>query len=321
MYIAHVPLVLSRISGYNSNEHKDNSIPALRLLLRGREKGQLMSEQCTHNCETCGVDCASRSSAQKQQDFKVNAHPLSNIKKVIAVVSGKGGVGKSLVTSLLAVNMNRAGKHSAILDADITGPSIPKLFGIHEKALGNEDGILPCKSKTGIDVMSINLLLENDTDPVVWRGPVIAGTVKQFYTDVIWRDVDFMFVDMPPGTGDVPLTVFQSLPIAGIVVVTSPQDLVSMIVEKAVNMARMMNVPVLGIVENMSYYECPHCGERSEIFGRSHIDETAHRFNIPAAARLPINPKLAAASDAGLIEIYEGDWLNGITEFLIGTDK
>ena len=300
---------------------KDNSIPALRLLLRGREKGQLMSEQCTHNCETCGVDCASRSSAQKQQDFKVNAHPLSNIKKVIAVVSGKGGVGKSLVTSLLAVNMNRAGKHSAILDADITGPSIPKLFGIHEKALGNEDGILPCKSKTGIDVMSINLLLENDTDPVVWRGPVIAGTVEQFYTDVIWRDVDFMFVDMPPGTGDVPLTVFQSLPIAGIVVVTSPQDLVSMIVEKAVNMARMMNIPVLGIVENMSYYECPHCGERSEIFGRSHIDETAHRFNIPAAARLPINPKLAAASDAGLIEIYEGDWLNGITEFLIGTDK
>ena len=300
---------------------KDNSIPALRLLLRGREKGQLMSEQCTHNCETCGVDCASRSSAQKQQDFKVNAHPLSNIKKVIAVVSGKGGVGKSLVTSLLAVNMNRAGKHSAILDADITGPSIPKLFGIHEKALGNEDGILPCKSKTGIDVMSINLLLENDTDPVVWRGPVIAGTVKQFYTDVIWRDVDFMFVDMPPGTGDVPRTVFQSLPIAGIVVVTSPQDLVSMIVEKAVNMARMMNIPVLGIVENMSYYECPHCGERSEIFGRSHIDETAHRFNIPAAARLPINPKLAAASDAGLIEIYEGDWLNGITEFLIGTDK
>lgn len=300
---------------------KDNSIPALRLLLRGREKGQLMSEQCTHNCETCGVDCASRSSAQKQQDFKVNAHPLSNIKKVIAVVSGKGGVGKSLVTSLLAVNMNRAGKHSAILDADITGPSIPKLFGIHEKALGNEDGILPCKSKTGIDVMSINLLLENDTDPVVWRGPVIAGTVKQFYTDVIWRDVDFMFVDMPPGTGDVPLTVFQSLPIAGIVVVTSPQDLVSMIVEKAVNMARMMNIPVLGIVENMSYYECPHCGERSEIFGRSHIDETAHRFNVPAAARLPINPKLAAASDAGLIEIYEGDWLNGITEFLIGTDK
>ena len=272
---------------------------------------------CTHDCSTCGESCSERSA----ESFRKALHEGSSVKKVIGVVSGKGGVGKSLVTSLLAVNMNRAGKHSAILDADITGPSIPKLFGIHEKALGNEDGILPCKSKTGIDVMSINLLLENDTDPVVWRGPVIAGTVKQFYTDVIWRDVDFMFVDMPPGTGDVPLTVFQSLPIAGIVVVTSPQDLVSMIVEKAVNMARMMNIPVLGIVENMSYYECPHCGERSEIFGRSHIDETAHRFNIPAAARLPINPKLAAASDAGLIEIYEGDWLNGITEFLIGTDK
>lgn len=278
-----------------------------------------MSENCTHNCSTCGESCKSRTA--EQTSFLEPLNPASSVKKVIGVVSGKGGVGKSLVTSLLAVNMNRAGKHSAILDADITGPSIPKLFGIHEKALGNEDGILPCKSKTGIDVMSINLLLENDTDPVVWRGPVIAGTVKQFYTDVIWRDVDFMFVDMPPGTGDVPLTVFQSLPIAGIVVVTSPQDLVSMIVEKAVNMARMMNIPVLGIVENMSYYECPHCGERSEIFGRSHIDETAHRFNIPAAARLPINPKLAAASDAGLIEIYEGDWLNGITEFLIGTDK
>ena len=272
---------------------------------------------CTHDCSTCGESCSERSA----ESFRKALHEGSSVKKVIGVVSGKGGVGKSLVTSLLAVNMNRAGKHSAILDADITGPSIPKLFGIHEKALGNEDGILPCKSKTGIDIMSINLLLENDTDPVVWRGPVIAGTVKQFYTDVIWRDVDFMFVDMPPGTGDVPLTVFQSLPIAGIVVVTSPQDLVSMIVEKAVNMARMMNIPVLGIVENMSYYECPHCGERSEIFGRSHIDETAHRFNIPAAARLPINPKLAAASDAGLIEIYEGDWLNGITEFLIGTDK
>ena len=275
-----------------------------------------MSE-CTHDCSNCGESCAER----EQQDLTAKLNPAASVKKVIAVVSGKCGVVKSLVTSLLAVNMNRAGKHSAILDADITGPSIPKLFGIHEKALGNEDGILPCKSKTGIDVMSINLLLENDTDPVVWRGPVIAGTVKQFYTDVIWRDVDFMFVDMPPGTGDVPLTVFQSLPIAGVVVVTSPQDLVSMIVEKAVNMARMMNIPVLGIVENMSYYECPHCGERSEIFGRSHIDETAHRFNIPAAARLPINPKLAAASDAGLIAIYEGDWLNGITEFLIGTDK
>ena len=274
---------------------------------------------CTHDCSTCGESCGERKEANVFE--KKPLRPGCRVGKVYGVVSGKGGVGKSMVTSQLAVTMRRRGYQVGILDADITGPSIPKLFGIHEKALGNEDGILPCKSKTGIDVMSINLLLENDTDPVVWRGPVIAGTVKQFYTDVIWRDVDFMFVDMPPGTGDVPLTVFQSLPIAGIVVVTSPQDLVSMIVEKAVNMARMMNIPVLGIVENMSYYECPHCGERSEIFGRSHIDETAHRFNIPAAARLPINPKLAAASDAGLIEIYEGDWLNGITEFLIGTDK
>ena len=271
-----------------------------------------MSEQCTHNCETCGADCASRSSAQKQQDFKVNAHPLSNIKKVIAVVSGKGGVGKSLVTSLLAVNMNRAGKHSAILDADITGPSIPKLFGIHEKALGNEDGILPCKSKTGIDVMSINLLLENDTDPVVWRGPVIAGTVKQFYTDVIWRDVDFMFVDMPPGTGDVPLTVFQSLPIAGIVVVTSPQDLVSMIVEKAVNMARMMNIPVLGIVENMSYVTCPDCGRKIYPFGESHVKELAAKHGIGVCASLPIDPIVAMLSDEGKIEAVQMDGLEEI---------
>mgnify|MGYP000212838967 CR=1 FL=1 len=297
---------------------KDNSIPALRLLLRGREKGQLMSEQCTHNCETCGVDCASRSSAQKQQDFKVNAHPLSNIKKVIAVVSGKGGVGKSLVTSLLAVNMNRAGKHSAILDADITGPSIPKLFGIHEKALGNEDGILPCKSKTGIDVMSINLLLENDTDPVVWRGPVIAGTVKQFYTDVIWRDVDFMFVDMPPGTGDVPLTVFQSLPVAGVVVVTSPQELVGMIVDKAVNMADMMHVPVLGIVENMAYYTCPDCGKQHAIFGESHIEAIAAKHGIPNTAKLPIDPAIAAACDAGRIEDVQGDWLSSLADAIEG---
>ena len=243
------------------------------------------------------------------------------MKKVIGIVSGKGGVGKSLVTSLLAVGKAREGKNVAILDADITGPSIPRAFGIRGTVEGDANGIYPRQSNMGIKIVSSNLLLDDETDPVIWRGPVIAGMVKQFWTDIVWDDVDFMFVDLPPGTGDVPLTVFQSLPIAGIVVVTSPQDLVSMIVEKAVNMARMMNIPVLGIVENMSYYECPHCGERSEIFGRGHIDETAHRFNIPAAARLPINPKLAAASDAGLIEIYEGDWLNGITEFLIGTEK
>ena len=245
----------------------------------------------------------------------------SNVKKVIGVVSGKGGVGKSSVTSMLAVATQRMGYKVAILDADVTGPSIPQAFGIKEKATGTDEMIFPVESKTGITVMSVNALLEDTTDPVVWRGPVLSGVIEQFWNNVVWGDIDVMFVDMPPGTGDVALTVFQSLPLDGIVIVTSPQELVSMIVEKAVKMAQLMNVPVIGIVENMSYYECPHCGERSEIFGRSHIDEPAHRFNIPAAARLPINPKLAAASDAGLIEIYEGDWLNGITEFLIGTDK
>ena len=246
----------------------------------------------------------------------MNAHPLSNIKKVIAVVSGKGGVGKSLVTSLLAVNMNRAGKHSAILDADITGPSIPKLFGIHEKALGNEDGILPCKSKTGIDVMSINLLLENDTDPVVWRGPVIAGVVTQFWSDVLWDDVDYMFVDMPPGTGDVPLTVFQSLPIDGIVIVTSPQELVSMIVAKAVNMAKLMNIPVLGIVENMSYFKCPDCGKEHEIFGSSKVEQVAKEYGIEHTARLPIDPVIATMVDAGEIESIDADALNELADFI-----
>ena len=277
-----------------------------------------MSENCTHDCSSCGSSCAERT---QPQSLQAAPHAGSHIKHVIAVVSGKGGVGKSLVTSLMAVEMQRRGFKTAILDADITGPSIPKMYGLKGPANVDDKGVYPAVAANGVKVMSINLLLPGEEEPVIWRGPVIAGTVKQFWTDVIWGDVDYLFVDMPPGTGDVPLTVFQSLPIAGIVVVTSPQDLVSMIVEKAVNMARMMNIPVLGIVENMSYYECPHCGERSEIFGRSHIDETAHRFNIPAAARLPINPKLAAASDAGLIEIYEGDWLNGITEFLIGTDK
>lgn len=270
-----------------------------------------MSEECNHNCETCDVSCSSR-----KESFlaKLNAH--SNVKKVIAVVSGKGGVGKSLVTSLLAVNMMRAGYNTAILDADITGPSIPKAFGVKEKAFANQQGILPLESHTGIKLMSINLLLENDTDPVVWRGPIIAGTVKQFWTDVVWGDIDFMFVDMPPGTGDVPLTVFQSLPIDGIVVVTTPQDLVSMIVEKAVNMANMMNIPVIGIVENMSYYECPCCKERTEIFGKSRVNEISKKLNIPMSARLPINAKLTAASDAGLIEIYEGDWLNDISKVI-----
>ena len=263
-----------------------------------------MSE-CTHNCETCGQNCSERTA-----DFREAPHRLSSIKKVIGVVSGKGGVGKSSVTSMMAVLTNRDGFKTAILDADITGPSIPKAFGIREKAMGTEEGILPVRSKTDIEIMSINLLLENDTDPVVWRGPVIAGTVKQFWTDVIWEDVDFMFVDMPPGTGDVPLTVFQSLPLDGIIVVTSPQQLVSMIVEKAVKMAELMNVPVLGIVENMSYFECPDCKEKHSIFGESNIDEIAAKYNIPRVVKLPITREVASACDKGIVELLGAEWLN-----------
>ena len=237
-------------------------------------------------------------------------HRLSNIKKVVAVMSGKGGVGKSLVTSLLAVLASRAGYKTAILDADITGPSIPKAFGIKEKAMGNDEGILPVESRTGIKMMSVNLLLEEDNTPVVWRGPVIAGTVKQFWTDVLWGDIDIMFIDMPPGTGDVPLTVFQSVPVDEAIVVASPQALVGMIVEKALNMANMMDIKVLGLVENMSYALCPDCGKHVEVFGESHVQETAERFGTEVLAQLPINLKLAAACDAGLIELFEGDWLD-----------
>ena len=265
-----------------------------------------MSE-CTHDCSTCSQSCGDRT---QPQSFLEKPHELSNIKKVIGVVSGKGGVGKSMVTSLLAVTMQRRGFKTAVLDADITGPSIPKAFGLHEKAMGDNNGIYPVMTKTGIEVMSVNLLLPDETDPVVWRGPVIANTVKQFWTDVIWNDVDYMFVDMPPGTGDVPLTVFQSLPINGIIVVTSPQELVSMIVGKAVKMAEMMNVPVLGIVENMAYYECPDCKSRHSIFGESHIEEVAAKYGINSIAGMPINPKLAAACDKGMIELFEGDWLD-----------
>ena len=269
-----------------------------------------MSE-CTHDCSTCSENCSERSEAPV--DFRANLNAFSSVKKVIAVLSGKGGVGKSLVTSLLAVNAMRNGDHTAILDADITGPSIPNAFGVHEKATGSDVGIFPVTSKLGVDMMSINLLLENETDPVVWRGPIIAGTVKQFWTDVIWKDVDVMFIDMPPGTGDVPLTVFQSLPIDGVVVVTSPQELVGMVVQKAVNMANMMNIPVLGVVENYSYFECPDCGKRHNLFGDSHIEKVAKENGIETVCRIPINPKLAAACDAGLIELYEGDWLNELT--------
>lgn len=273
-----------------------------------------MSENCNQNCNSCGADCAERK--ENKPDFRVQPHELSKIKKVIGIVSGKGGVGKSLVTSMLAVTMNRRGYHSAILDADITGPSIPKAFGIKEKAKGNELGLLPVKSKTGIDIMSVNLLLNNETDPVVWRGPIIAGTVKQFWSDVIWSDVDYMFVDMPPGTGDVPLTVFQSIDISGIVIVTSPQELVSMIVAKAVKMAKMMNIPILGIVENMSYFKCPDCGKEYPIFGESHIEEIAGSHGIPVFAKLPVDPKLAAACDKGMIELFDSDYLKILADEL-----
>lgn len=271
-----------------------------------------MSE-CTHDCSTCGEACASRNAPQ---DMHEALNEYSRVGKVIAVVSGKGGVGKSLVTSLLAVGMQRRGFKTAILDADITGPSIPEAFGLHDKAKGSAAGILPEVTKTGIDVMSVNLLLEDETDPVVWRGPIIAGTVKQFWTDVVWSDVDYMFVDMPPGTGDVPLTVFQSLPVDGIVIVTSPQELVSMIVGKAVKMARLMNIPVLALVENMSYVSCPDCGRRIAVFGESKIDDTAKQFGVDIACRIPIEPKLTAAMDKGMIELFEGDWLKAIEEKL-----
>lgn len=268
---------------------------------------------CTHNCETCGESCPSR---QDPKSMLEKPHALSKIKKVIGVVSGKGGVGKSLVTSLSAVESARLGYRTAILDADITGPSIPRSFGLTEKACGSEEGLYPVKTSTGISVMSLNLLTENETDPVVWRGPMIAGVVKQFWTDVIWGDVDFMFVDMPPGTGDVPLTVFQSIPVDGIIIVTSPQELVSMIVEKAVNMARLMNIPVLGLVENMSYVLCPDCGKKIEIFGKSHAGEIADKYGMKVLGSLPFDPKLAAEVDAGRIEANDYRGLDGIAEVL-----
>ena len=255
-----------------------------------------MSENCTHDCSTCSSACASRTAPQ---DLLEKPNDMTHVKKLIGVVSGKGGVGKSLVTSMLAVLMSRQGYTAAVLDADMTGPSIPRAFGLHEQAQGTDIGIMPVITKTGIRVMSLNLLLEHDTDPVVWRGPVIAGAVKQFWTDVCWGDVDYMFVDLPPGTGDVMLTVFQSLPVDGVVIVTSPQSLVSMIVSKAVNMARMMNVPVYGFVENYSYFQCPDCGKKVEIFGKSKLDELALQFSLPVLARLPIEPNVAALFDAG----------------------
>jgi Mrp family chromosome partitioning ATPase len=267
-----------------------------------------MSE-CTHDCSSCSKDCSER------KDFKEKQNEMSNIKKVIGIVSGKGGVGKSLVTSMLAVKTAKNGYKTAVLDADITGPSIPKVFGAYQKASSLDGKYLdPIETELGIKLMSINLLLENEDDPVVWRGPVIAGAVKQFWTDVKWGDVDFMFVDMPPGTGDVPLTVFQSLPVDGIIVVASPQELVSMIVGKAVKMANMMNIPVLALVENMSYFECPTCKEKLSIFGESKIEETAKNYDIDTVAKIPINPEFALLCDKGDIEKFDGEHLNTVLD-------
>ena len=268
---------------------------------------------CNGNCSSCSSDCADRTA----ESLLAQPNPKSNIKKVIAVVSGKGGVGKSTVTAMLAVAAARAGKRVGVLDADITGPSAPMAFGVNECQGASEEGLYPALSRGGIQIMSINLLLDNPADPVVWRGPVIAGAVKQFWTDVIWEDVDYLFVDMPPGTGDVPLTVFQSLPVDGIIIVTSPQDLVSMIVSKAVKMANMMHIPVLGFVENYAYLQCPDCGKRIEVFGKSHLDQVAQHFELPILARLPIDPSIAESYDNGLMETVNTDALSGAIQAIL----
>ena len=273
-----------------------------------------MSE-CTHNCSTCSSNCSSK----EKNSMKEAPHALSNVKHIIAVMSGKGGVGKSIVTSMLAVNMQRLGYKTAILDADITGPSIPKAFGLKAGVgiEGDDNGMIPPTTTSGIDIMSVNLLLEDETRPVVWRGPVIAGAVKQFWTDTIWHDIDYMFIDCPPGTGDVPLTVFQSIPVDGIVIVSSPQELVAMIVEKAANMAEMMEIPVYGLIENMSYVKCPDCGKEIKVFGESHIDEIAEKFGYDLLARIPMDPKLSALVDKGWIEMMDNDYLEAAAEALV----
>lgn len=272
-----------------------------------------MADCTPEQCSSCGDSCPSR---QAPQNMIEPSNKFSEIKKVIGIVSGKGGVGKSLVTSMMAVNMNRKGLKTAILDADITGPSIPKCFGIKQKAQAIEDGLLPVSSKTGIKVMSTNLLLEEETSPVVWRGPVAAGVIKQFWTDVIWNEIDCMFVDLPPGTGDAPLTVFQSFPLDGIIIVTSPQELVSMIVSKAVEMAKLMGIPVLGLVENMSYVVCPDCGKSFSVFGESHIEEVAAKYGLKVLAKIPMTPSVASACDKGAIELYDGDWLDSTADMI-----
>ncbi|MCQ2431635.1 MAG: Mrp/NBP35 family ATP-binding protein [Clostridia bacterium] len=272
------------------------------------------NESCTHDCSTCSANCASKGKGQPES-LLAPQNKSSNVKKVIGIVSGKGGVGKSMVTSLLTVLMNRREYKTAILDADVTGPSIPKAFGVKGEIFGNEDGaMLPLVSRMGTKIMSVNLLLDDETTPVVWRGSLISGTVKQFWTDVCWDEVDYMFVDMPPGTGDVPLTVFQSLPLSGVIIVTSPQELVSMIVAKAVRMAQMMNIPVIGIVENMSYVKCPDCGKELHIFGESKTDAVAAEYGIPVLAKMPLDPALASQCDNGLIELFEGDFLDAAAD-------
>ena len=274
-----------------------------------------MSE-CTHDCSTCGESCGERKEVNVFE--KKPLHAGCRVGKVYGVVSGKGGVGKSMVTSQLAVTIQRRGCRTAVLDADITGPSIPKAFGVHGRAVGTEDAIVPVQTRTGIQLMSVNLLLDNETDPVIWRGPVIGGVVQQFWSDVLWQDVDYMFVDMPPGTGDVALNVFQSLPVDGVIIVTSPQELVSMVVEKAVKMAQMMNIPVLGLVENMSYLPCPDCGKKIYLFGEGKTEEAAARYGLPLLAKMPLDPTLAELVDAGAIENFQGHWLDGVVEKIIG---
>ncbi len=276
-----------------------------------------MSE-CTHDCSSCGANCASR---QEPQSLIEPLNAQSSVKKVIGVVSGKGGVGKSLVTGMLATLFSKKGYKTAVMDADITGPSIPKMFGINGRAKGTQEGILPAESKGGIEIMSVNLLLENPSDPVIWRGPVIAGVVKQFWTDVIWGDVDYMFVDMPPGTGDVPLTVFQSIPLDGIVIVSSPQDLVAMIVNKAVSMANVMNIPIVGVVENMSYVECPDCGKKIYLYGESHIDKVCADNHIPLLGQIPIAPSITVSCDSGKIEDENCSYLDYAVEAISSLKK
>ena len=270
-----------------------------------------MSQSCGGNCSSCA---SAGGCSSKKEDLRIPSGPFSNVKKVIGVVSGKGGVGKSLVTSMLASAMQARGNACAVLDADITGPSIPKSFGIKTRAKADETGLLPEESNTGIKIMSVNLLLESEDSPVVWRGPVISGVIQQFWKDVAWGDVDYMFVDMPPGTGDVSLTVFQNLPVDGIIIVTTPQDLVTMIVKKAYNMAKMMNIPIIGVVENMSYLECPDCKKRINIFGESKADEIAKQLGVPVLAKLPINPATASLVDKGAVELADTDGFKDVIE-------